>query len=224
MSILVRTGNGITDLKYVDRATKGLKVLQKTGDKTVQWITTAAGKTYNNILQKRGTKDLFYGSITIPADEPAWAANPKSGGNVIYPGYLAQSTINNQGAGSMIISVYQGGISSNSPFFGITGGSDSPLKDTSGTLNKIGASSGITINWSVNSDYFRGDFPPSIKKIFMVSVSNPTKKLVALVTHSNTEKKGGGNGYYLYYTVRNIFNSIDTISGKYTIGIRSSDS
>lgn len=68
MSILIRTGSGKTDLSYTDNAVKNLKVLQKTGTKSVHWITTQAGTTYNNILQKRGVKDLFYGSITIPSD------------------------------------------------------------------------------------------------------------------------------------------------------------
>lgn len=68
MSILIRTGSGKTDLSYTENAVKNLKVLQKTGAKSVQWITTQAGTTYNNILQKRGVKDLFYGDITIPSD------------------------------------------------------------------------------------------------------------------------------------------------------------
>lgn len=223
MSILVRTGNGITDLTYVDSATKGLKVLQKTGEKTVQWITTAAGTTYQNILQKRGVKDLFYGSITIPADVPSWAANPKSGGNVIYPGYFSPSLIENYGSGSISISVYQSGIVSTSPFFIMEGTKDVPLKDITGDVHNTATAAGITINWTVNNDYFRCDFPPAIKKIFIVNNSEPTKKLVALVTHYNTEKRGGGDGYYIYYTVRDVFNSIGTPSGNYTIGIRSSD-
>lgn len=68
MSILIRTGSGKTDLSYTDNAVKNLKVLQKTGTKSVHWITTQAGTTYNNILQKRGVKNLFYGNITIPSD------------------------------------------------------------------------------------------------------------------------------------------------------------
>lgn len=68
MSILIRTGSGKTDLSYTENAVKNLKVLQKTGTKSVQWITTQAGTTYNNILQKRGVKDLYYGDITIPSD------------------------------------------------------------------------------------------------------------------------------------------------------------
>ena len=40
MSILIRTGSGKTDLSYTENAVKNLKVLQKTGTKSVQWITT----------------------------------------------------------------------------------------------------------------------------------------------------------------------------------------
>ena len=49
MSILVRTGNGITDLTYVDSATKGLKVLQKTVEKTVKITTTNSNTLYSLI-------------------------------------------------------------------------------------------------------------------------------------------------------------------------------
>ena len=223
MSILIRTGLGRTDLSYTDAAVKNLKVLQKTGNKSVKWITTAAGTTYQNILQKRGTKDLFYGSITIPADVPSWAVDPKSGGIVKYPGYLNPSLINDYGTGSIRISVYQSGIVSTSPFFGIVGGSNPPLTDIIGTVGNTDTASGIAIDWEVDSAYFYCAFPPDIKKIFMVSNSEPTKKLVALVTHSRTEEKSGDKGYYFYYTVRNVFNSIGTPSGQYTIGIRSSD-
>lgn len=78
MSILIRTGSGKTDLSYTDNAVKDLKVLQKTGTKSVQWITTQAGTT-DNILQKRGVRDLFYGDITIPSDLPQWQDIPYSG-------------------------------------------------------------------------------------------------------------------------------------------------
>lgn len=84
MSILIRTGSGKTDLSYTDNAVKNLKVLQKTGTKSVHWITTQAGTTYNNILQKRGVKDLFYGNITIPSDIPEWCGNPYSGSKPIW--------------------------------------------------------------------------------------------------------------------------------------------
>lgn len=225
MSILVRTGNGITGLKYVDSATKGLKVLQKTGEKTVQWIITAAGTTYQNILQKRGTKDLFYGSITIPADEPAWAANPKSGGNVLYGTYITQTTLNNYGRGSLDITYHNTTIRSSSSFFGMTAGSNRPMTDINTSLRAVGASNGIVMNWEVNADHFQTNpFASSVKKIFLVNTSDASKKLVALLTFNRVEQKSGGNGYYIYYTVRNIFNSITDKSGTYTLGIRSSDS
>ena len=225
MSILVRTGNGITDLTYVDSATKGLKVLQKTGEKTVQWITTAAGTTYQNILQKRGVKDLFYGSITIPADEPAWAANPKSGGNVLYGTYISQTTLNNYGRGSLDITYHNTTIHSSSSFFGMTAGSKQPMTDINTSLGTVGASNGIIMNWEVNADHFQTNpFASSVKKIFLVNTSDASKKLVAILTFNRVEQKSGGNGYYIYYTVRNIFNSITDKSGTYTLGIRSSDS
>lgn len=224
MSILVRTGNGITDLKYVDSATKGLKVLQKTGEKTVQWITTSAGTTYQNILQKRGVKDLFYGSITIPADEPAWAANPKSGGTVIYAAYMNPNYINNYGRGSLGIDFHNTTIKTSSAFFGMTGGSNMPLTDLNTTLTSSTVTSGVIMNWTVNSDYFKTHpFVSSIKKIFLVNTSDASKKLVLLLTYQRTETKSGGNGYWIYFTVRNIFNSITNKSGTYTLGIRSSD-
>lgn len=224
MSILVRTGNGITDLKYVDSATKGLKVLQKTGEKTVQWITTAAGTTYQNILQKRGVKDLFYGSITIPADEPTWAANPQSGGNVLYNKYISQTTLDNYGRGSLGITFHNTTINSSSSFFGMTAGSNQPMTDIDTSLGTIAASNGIIMNWEVNADHFMTNpFASSVKKIFLVNKSDASKKLVALLTFNRAEPKSGGNGYYIYYTVRDIFNSITNKSGTYTLGIRSSD-
>ena len=84
MSILIRTGSGKTDLSYTDNAVKNLKVLQKTGTKSVQWITTQAGTTYNNILQKNGVNDLYYGNISIPSDAPAWYGNPYSGSKPVW--------------------------------------------------------------------------------------------------------------------------------------------
>ena len=225
MSILVRTGNGITDLKYVDSATKGLKVLQKTGDKTVQWITTAAGKTYNNILQKRGTKDLFYGSITIPSDEPAWAANPKSGGNVLYADYISQTTLNNYGRGSLSIDYHNTTIASSSSFFEMKAGTNMPLTDINTSLKSTKALSGVVMNWTVNADKFKASaFATSVKKIFLVNTADASKKLVLLLSYSNVEAKSGGDGYWIRYTVRNIFNSITDKTGTYTLGIRSSDS
>lgn len=224
MSILVRTGNGITDLTYVDSATKGLKVLQKTGEKTVQWITTAAGTTYQNILQKRSVKDLFYGSITIPADVPSWAANPMSGGNVLYGTYISQTTLNNYGRGSLGITYHNTTINSSSSFFGMTAGSNKPMTDINTSLGTTVASDGIIMNWEVNADQYKTNpFASSVKKIFLVNTSDASKKLVALVTYNRTESKSGGNGYYIYYTVRDIFNSITDKSGTYTLGIRSSD-
>lgn len=224
MSILVRTGNGITDLKYVDSATKGLKVLQKTGDKTVQWITTEAGTTYQNILQKRGVKDLFYGSITIPADEPAWAANPQSGGNVLYAAYMNPNYINNYGRGSLGIDFHNTTIASSSAFFGMTGGSNKPLTDINTTLTSTRATNGVRMNWTVNSDYFKTNpFVSSVKKIFLVNTSDASKKLVLLLTYRSIDIKSGGDGYWIYYTVRDIFNSITDKSGTYILGIRSSD-
>lgn len=224
MSILVRTGNGITDLTYVDSATKGLKVLQKTGEKTVQWITTVAGTTYQNILQKRGVKDLFYGSITIPADVPAWAANPKSGGNVLYGTYITQTTLNNYGSGSLDITFHDTKIHTSSSFFGMTAGSNQPMTDINTSISKITQSNGITMNWEVNADQFKTHpFVSSVKKIFLVNISNDSKKLVALLTFNRVEPKSGGNGYYIYYTVRDIFNTITTAAGTYALGIRSSD-
>lgn len=224
MSILVRTGNGIADLKYVDSATKGLKVLQKTGNKTVQWITTAAGTTYQNILQKRGVKDLFYGSITIPADVPAWAANPQSGGNVLYNKYISQTTLNNYGRGSLGIDYHNTTIASSSSFFEMSAGTNKPLTDINTTLTSTSASSGVLMNWTVNSDQFKASaFATSVKKIFLVNTADASKKLVLLLSGGNVEVKSGGDGYWIGYTVRDIFNSITDKSGTYTLGIRSSD-
>lgn len=224
MSILVRTGNGITDLTYVDSATKGLKVLQKTGEKTVQWITTAAGTTYQNILQKRGVKDLFYGSITIPADEPTWAANPMSGGSVLYGTYISQTTLNNYGRGGLYITFHNTKIHTSSSFFGMTAGSNQPMTDINTSLGETNASNSIIMNWEVNADQFKTHpFVSSVKKIFLVNTSDASKKLVALLTFHSADPKSGGNGYYIYYTVRDIFNSITDKSGTYTLGIRSSD-
>lgn len=213
MSILVRTGNGITDLTYVDSATKGLKVLQKTGEKTVQWITTAAGTTYHNILQKRGVKDLFYGNITIPADEPTWAANYSSGsklkffGSVDYKGTFGTDGIHNSG-----FSLAKQG------FFNVD--SQGYLNDFTGTVKVSGTTSGIAINWTTNNDYVRYSFWEKTKKIFFVK--NSTEKIVALVTYSSVDIKTGGDGYFIYLNVRNIFNSMKS-AGNVTVGIRGSD-
>lgn len=224
MSILVRTGNGITDLTYVDSATKGLKVLQKTGDKTVQWITTAAGTTYQNILQKRGVKDLFYVDITIPADVPAWAANPQSGGNVLYNKYISQTTLNNYGRGSLGIDYHNTTIASSSSFFGMSAGTNKPLTDIYTTLTSTQATNGVRMNWTVNAEQFKASaFATSVKKIFLVNTTDASKKLVILLTYNSIDIKSGGNGYWIYYTVRDIFNSITDKSGTYILGIRSSD-
>lgn len=224
MSILVRTGNGITDLTYVDSATKGLKVLQKTGEKTVQWITTAAGTTYQNILQKRGVKDLFYGSITIPADVPAWVANPMSGGNVLYETYISQTTLNNYGRGSLGITFHNATINSVSSFFGMTAGSNQPMTDINASIGTTAAIDGVVMNWEVNVDQFKTNpFVSSVKKIFLVNTSDASKKLVALLTFNRAELKSGGDGYWITYSVRDFFNSITDKSGTYTLGIRSSD-
>lgn len=213
MSILVRTGNGITDLTYVDSATKGLKVLQKTGEKTIQWITTAAGTTYQNILQKRGTKDLFYGSITIPADEPSWAANYSSGtklkffGTVAYKGIFGTDGIDN----SRFSLAKEG-------FFNVD--SQGYLNDFTGRVVVSDTTSGIAINWTTNNDYVRYSFWENTKKIFFVK--NSTEKIVALVTYSSVDIKSGGDGYYIFLRVRNIFNSMKS-AGNVTVGIRGSD-
>lgn len=213
MSILVRTGNGITDLTYVDSATKGLKVLQKTGEKTVQWITTAAGTTYQNILQKRGVKDLFYGSITIPADEPTWAANYSSGtklkffGSVDYKGVFGTD-----GIGNSRFSLAKEG------FFNVD--KNGYLNDFNGRVIASGTASGITIDWITNRDYVKYSFWEKTKKIFFVK--NSTEKIVALVTYSSVDIKSGGDGYFIYLNVRNIFNSMKS-AGNVTVGIRGSD-
>ena len=64
MSVLIRTGPGKTDLSYTDDIKADLKVLQKTGNKSVQWITIQPGQTYDNILQKNSS-GISYGSIEI---------------------------------------------------------------------------------------------------------------------------------------------------------------
>lgn len=213
MSILVRTGNGITDLKYVDSATKGLKVLQKTGNKTVQWITTAAGTTYQNILQKRGVKDLFYGSITIPADEPTWAANYSSGsklkfsGNASYKGVIGTAGIHNSGFGLP-----------KEGFFNVD--SSGYLNDYSARVVVSNTTSDIYLDWTTNNDYVNYTFWNKVKKIFFVK--NSTEKIVVLVTGVSAEIKSGGDGYYITLKVRNIFNTMKS-AGNVTVGIRGSD-
>lgn len=106
----------------------------------------------------------------------------------------------------------------------MTAGSNQPLTDINTSLDATAALNGIVMNWEVNADYFQTNpFVSSVKKIFLVNTSDASKKLVALLTFNSSELKSGGNGYYIYYTVRNIFNSITDKSGTYTLGIRSSD-
>ena len=104
-------------------------------------------------------------------------------------------------------------------------GTNMPLTDINTSLKSTKALSGVVMNWTVNADKFKASaFATSVKKIFLVNTADASKKLVLLLSYSNVEAKSGGDGYWIRYTVRNIFNSITDKSGTYTLGIRSSDS
>lgn len=246
MSILIRTGSGKTDLSYTENAVKNLKVLQKTGTKSVQWITTQAGTTYNNILQKRGVKDLFYGDITIPSDIPAWVAEPESG----LPVNIGYS--NTQGAFESVVGKFSQDVEYNRAW-GIINCQDSgnfigsagfKAPKNSATIAaqykglpiiisfvKLGA--WATIKPDISSF-------PNIKKLFVVDVNNPNRKFVALVERDLSEKVNGSLNWvvnatgstslYSYahtgYRIRDIYNTIDNFmdGNTYKTGLRMSDS
>lgn len=231
MSILIRTGSGKTDLSYTDNAVKNLKVLQKTGTKSVHWITTQAGTTYNNILQKRGVKDLFYGNITIPSDEPAWYGNPYSGSKVSWVFQTLPETSDASVPGS-----WTNYITGNTVNF-------SNNNWDYGQGNNIFKKSPTSV--SQFNIYFRRDgawqasvssVPDmTISKLFVVDVSNPNRKAVYLLSPSG--KWGVLNGkysesldkfystYHRNYTIRNSYVTIDNFydGHTYRIGVRATD-
>lgn len=226
--ILVRTGNGKTDLKYVGSATKNLKVLQKTGNKSVRWITTAAGQSYNNILVKNGARNLAYQTISIPSDAPEWYGNPYSGKLVSWPyqnppqwssayNYGLWITLdafsdnvnladNNWQYSNPKTNLFKRGVSSYSPFriyfyrYESTSTWELPL-----TKKELG-----------------------ITKFFVVDVNNPSRKAVYLLsrTSSSVSASNYPARYHADYTIRNSYVTIDNFfdGGTYRIGVRASDS
>lgn len=227
MSILIRTGSGKTDLSYTDNAVKNLKVLQKTGTKSVHWITTQAGTTYNNILQKRGVKDLFYGNITIPSDEPAWYGNPYSGQlvNWEYTNLPNYSDIFISGVWSTAK-----GISPNE-----INVSDNNWNYSQGTnIFARSATSDATSIYFRKNALEQWERPPlqqrqlTVSKIFVVDVNNPKRKAVYLITCGKwTAQQGNATSYYCRnITIRDQYVTIDNFldGGTYRVGIRATDS
>ena len=218
MSILIRTGSGRTDLSYTDAAVKNLKVLQKTSDKTVQWITTAAGTTYQNILQKRGVKDLFYGSITIPADIPIWAQNPTSGQYVTtssgpyMPNDVGSIAIYSP-ANCPSVSANHNNMFPSSKLSSIK----YQIQDmqVSGVGLSAGTGNSLGFRWFNNKGDYKTDWFRLIKKLFIIDNSTG-EEYVALTNLGSREYEI----YYFDYT--NIFSNIKiNNSHTYTVGIRS---
>ena len=207
MSILVRTGNGITDLTYVDSATKGLKVLQKTGEKTVQW--------------KRGTKDLFYGSITIPADIPSWAQNPKSGSYVTTSSGPYEAS--NVGSIALYSPANYPSVSANhNNMFSSTKLSSIKYQlndmQISGAGLTAGSGNALGMRWFNNRGDYKTDWFKLIKKIFIID-NNTGEEYVALTNFGSYQYEV----YYFDYT--NIFSNLKiNTAHTYTVGIRSTTS
>lgn len=243
--ILVRTGNGKTDLMYVSSAAKNLKVLQKTGTKSVQWITTAAGQSYNNILVKNGTRNLAYQSISIPSDIPSWFVNEQSGTLVNY----------SQSNTMVVIRSYKGLFSQNAQYgtaYGILQGNES---------NNFVGSSGFAAAIADNliSSWFKNvpvvitfirlgawattapalTFFPNIRKMYIRDVNNPSRKFVALLERDlsqqvndtlnwvkNSTQTGGLYSYApIGYQIRDYYSTIDNFrdGNTYRTGLRLSD-
>lgn len=244
MSILIRTGSGKTDLSYTENAVKNLNVLQKTGTKSVQWITTQAGTTYN-ILQKRGVKDLFYGDITIPSDIPAWVTDPESGTlvNTSYTKICATltSVADRFSQNNIYGAKYQIVDWKNSNNFKGSDGFKAPI--ASNLIESWYKGLPVVIcyiklgNWAT-LDPDISTFP-NIRKLFVIDVNNPNRKFVALLERDlsvstpqvnvvqNSRDTGALYSYaYVGFRLRDSYNSIDNfIDGNtYKTGLRMSDS
>lgn len=220
MSILIRTGSGRTDLSYTDAAVENLKVLQKTGTKSVQWITTQAGTTYNNILQKRGIKDLYYGSISVIDKATQWYKDPMSGAKVSYNSSVSNSI-------DMVVNFgKQTYYTSKKPAFPVINGT---LTDISLSKNDFKRSSSkstyIALFDTVNA-WHPELFDTKVKKIFAVSKTNPNNSLVVLVTFTDRETTGSGMqaNKISNYSVREIHNSLSLTDNEFYLGVRSTDS
>lgn len=220
MSILVRTGNGITDLKYVDSATEGLKVLQKTGEKTVRWITTENGKTYNNILQKRGIKDLYYGSISVIDKATQWYKDPMSGAKVSYNLSVSKSI-------DMIVNFgKQTYFTSKKPAFPVINGTLTDISLSNADFKKTASKTTYIALFDTVNAWQPELFDTKVKKIFAVSKTNPNNSLVVLVTFNDRETTGSGMQAEKIsnYSVREIHNSLSLTDNEFYLGVRSTDS
>ena len=245
MSILIRTGSGKTDLSYTENAVKNLKVLQKTGTKSVQWITTQAGTTYNNILQKRGVKDLFYGDISIPSDIPAWYGDPYSGSPVTskfsITGTIVLNFVNYFSMDSSI-KIGEGNLGNGNDsgnYKGNNGKIKSPLSNN--LVNGWYGGAPFVIQLSRTNEWATitpdiSEFP-DFKKFFVVDVNNPNRKLVALLTRNlnyhgttipNVTNESGIRISYAKYgfDIRDVYSTIDNFmdGNTYRAGLRLSDS
>lgn len=244
MSILIRTGSGKTDLSYTENAVKNLKVLQKTGTKSVQWITTQAGTTYNNILQKRGVKDLFYGNITIPSDIPAWVANPESGSPVNIGFTNTQGTLTSVKNKFAQSSEYNRawGIIDCKDSKGFIGNAGFKTPYNEATINNRYLGMPVIISFIRLGDWgtIAPDISafPNIRKLFVVDTNNPNRKFVALLerdlsVHNDSVNKvinrADSGGLYSYthagYRIRDSYNTIDNFmdGNTYKTGLRMSD-
>lgn len=222
MSILIRTGSGKTDLAYTDKAVKDLKVLQKTGARSVQWITTKAGTTYNNILQKRGVKDLYYGGITIPSDEPAWYGNPESGQKVswVFEALPEWSTETKPKTWR----TKKGNLADNG--WNYKQGDDM-FTTTAASEDYFSIYFFRTGRWQSNIPYPTPQM--EISKLFIVDVNNPSRKAVYLLSRYGNwgvSNEFAESSYYSDYTIRNSYVTIDNFldGGTYRVGIRATDS
>lgn len=243
--ILVRTGNGKTDLKYVGSATKNLKVLQRTGNKSVRWITTAAGQSYNNILVKNGVRNLAYQSITIPSDIPSWFINEQNGTLVNY----------SQSKTQVVIRSYKGLFSQSAEYgrsWGILQGNESNnFVGSSGFKTAI--ADNLISSWFKNVPVIltfirlgpwattapQPSYFPNIRKMYIRDVNNPSRKFVALLERDlsqqvndtlnwvlNSNQTGGLYSYAaIGYQIRSFYNTIDNLydGNTYRTGLRLSD-
>ena len=245
MSILIRTGSGKTDLSYTENAVKNLKVLQKTGTKSVQWITTQAGTTYNNILQKRGVKDLFYGDISVPSDIPAWVADPESGSPVNIGFDKTQGTLTSVENKFKQASEYNRawGIIDCKNSNGFIGNQGFGAPYYAATINNRYLGMPVIISFIRLGDWgtITPDIStfPNIRKLFVVDINNPNRKFVALLerdlsVHNDSVNKvinrATTGGLYSYvhtgYRIRDSYNTIDNFmdGNTYKTGLRLSDS
>lgn len=237
MSILIRTGSGKTDLSYTDNAVKDLKVLQKTGTKSVQWITTQAGTTYNNILQKRGVRDLFYGDITIPSDLPQWQANPYSGttpkwyDTSVQPQWT-EIIWKTSSSTTSLIRTKKLNVADNNWQYGVVLGTD--------ILTTFNPSKNDTLNVYLKADSgwnFTASTVPDIQiaKIFFIDNTNENNKLVMKVNFikhlwSNADDSSGSAGdsepaeYKIECGIEEIYSNNLTLAysttKNYKVGIR----